>query len=90
LTLSGRYQDAVAAAQPILREHPKFTAFYVPVVVSLAYLGRAEEARNLAKQLLTLQPGFSIGMYSQTSPLERTEDRERYIVGLRMAGLPEQ
>jgi TolB-like protein/DNA-binding SARP family transcriptional activator len=90
LTLSGRYQDAVVAAQPILREHPNFTAVYVPVIVSLAYLGRSEEAHNLARQLLSLQPGFSIKMYAETSPLERPEDRERYIVGLRMAGLPEQ
>jgi tetratricopeptide (TPR) repeat protein len=90
LTLSGRYQDAVVAAQPILREHPNFTAVYVPVIVSLAYLGRGDEARSLARQLLSLQPGFSIKMFGETSPLERAEDRERYIVGLRTAGLPEQ
>ena len=90
LTLAGRYQDAVAAAQPILREHPNFTAVYVPVIVSLAYLGRNDEARNLARQLLSLQPGFNIRMFGETSPLERSEDRDRYIVGLRMAGLPEQ
>ncbi|MCW5745163.1 MAG: hypothetical protein KIT36_03055 [Alphaproteobacteria bacterium] len=90
LALAGRYQDAVVAAQPILREHPNFTAVYVPVIVSLAYLGRGEEARNLAKQLLSLQPGFTVQMYSETSPLERVEDRDRFVVGLRMAGLPEQ
>ncbi|TWT12710.1 hypothetical protein FQU96_10640 [Reyranella sp. CPCC 100927] len=90
LTLSGRYQDAVTAAQPILREHPNFTAVYVPVIVSMAYLGRPDDARNLVKQLLALQPGFSIKVYVSTSPLERSEDRDRYAVGLRMAGLPEQ
>jgi TolB-like protein len=90
LTLAGRHQDAVVTAQPILREHPNFTAAYVPVIVSLAYLGKVSEAANLVKQLLTLQPGFSIKLYSETSPLERPEDRERYVTGLRMAGLPEE
>lgn len=90
LALAGRYQDAVVAAQPILREHPNFTAVYVPVIVSLAYLGRIEEARNVLRQLLAVQPGFTIKMFEEISPLERAEDRERYVIGLRMAGLPEQ
>jgi tetratricopeptide (TPR) repeat protein len=90
LALAGRYGDAVVAAQPILREYPNFTAIYPPVIASLAYLGRTDEARNLSRQLLALQPGFSIKTFAETSPLERAEDRDRYIVGLRMAGLPEQ
>ncbi|TXL70376.1 hypothetical protein FHP25_34655 [Vineibacter terrae] len=89
LTLAGRYQDAVVAAQPILREHPNFMAVYVPVIVSLAYLGRGDEARNLSRQLLAVQPGFSIKMFETITPLERPEDRERYVIGLRMAGLSE-
>lgn len=89
LTLAGRYNDAISAAHPILREHPTFAAAYPPVIASLGQLGKTDEAEALAKKLRELQPGFSISSFVATYPLERAEDKAKYLVGFRAAGVPE-
>jgi hypothetical protein len=48
-----------------------------------------DEAKEYIDKLLSLEPGFTIKQFAEVYPIKREIDRERYIDGLRLAGVPE-
>ncbi len=52
-----------------------------------ALLGRIDEARHHASQLLAVHPDFSIEHWQTVPPYQSPEPLERFIEGLRLAGL---
>jgi adenylate cyclase len=50
-------------------------------------MGREEEARAVAADLLRINPKFSVEYVAKTSPYKRQEDKDQLIQGLRKAGL---
>ncbi len=54
-----------------------------------AHLGRLDEARNEAKEYMKVIPNFSINEWARTEPYANPNERQRYVDGLRKAGLPE-
>jgi adenylate cyclase len=55
-----------------------------------AYAGREEEARAAAKEILRINPKFSIEQFVRASPQRDANARERFAQALRNAGLPEK
>jgi adenylate cyclase len=52
-------------------------------------LGRLEQARAEAAEVLRIQPGFTVtGTPRRTMVFKSAQDGEHYFEGLRMAGLP--
>jgi tetratricopeptide (TPR) repeat protein len=49
--------------------------------------GREEEARATAKEILKINPKFSVESYSKARAYKKQEDKELFIGGLRKAGL---
>jgi len=52
-------------------------------------LGRIEDAKWEAEEVLTLLPDFTVSAERERAPYKRQVDLDRYIEGLRKAGLPE-
>lgn len=90
LSVARRYDDAVAAAQPILADRPNFAAVLQPLIVALGHLGRPEEAKLYVERLRAQQHPVTIAAYRKNYPLEREEDLNHYLEGLRLAGIPEE
>jgi adenylate cyclase len=83
-------KDYEGAIDWALKAIPEFFLSSVPLrmaAVSLAQAGRIEEARRMAKRLLEISPEFRIGRAS--IPARDQDARERFVGGLRLAGLPE-
>ena len=40
------------------------------------------------EKLLSLEPNFTVEQFGRTYPFQRDEDRERYLRGLELAGIP--
>jgi adenylate cyclase len=59
------------------------------LAASYAELGMMDEARAEAKEVLRLHPEFTIGRWRHRPPYRDATMLERYIEGLRKAGLPE-
>lgn len=59
------------------------------LAASLAQLGELEEARHEAKLYLARYPQFRISYWSETHPYRDLTTRDRFLEGLRKAGLPE-
>jgi TolB-like protein/class 3 adenylate cyclase len=58
------------------------------LAANLAHLGRLDEARAQAQEILRLHPGFTLSAWAQRPPYRRKEDLAFFIEGLRRAGLP--
>jgi adenylate cyclase len=59
------------------------------LAASLAHLGMIEEARAEAREVLRAHPDFSIGVWCGRQPFRDQSVLERFIEGLRKAGLPD-
>lgn len=83
------HEAAVQAGRAVTSMNPNFSAAYKPYVAALGHLGLASEAADALRRLLAIEPTFTIGGFVATSPFDRTEDRDHYAAGLRLAGVPE-
>ncbi len=68
---------------------PEFPGGWRHLAVGTAHLGNLDAARTAIDELLRLVPHESIGRVRTMVPLTRAEDVERFLDGLRKAGLPE-
>jgi hypothetical protein len=57
------------------------------LAISYSELGREEEARTEAAEVLRLSPTFSLDVVRQTWPYKDPTDLERTLAALRQAGL---
>jgi len=72
-----------------LSENPYCTATMRILTASLSAAGEFEKAKGIAARLQDQEPDFSISHYEQTRlPFRNTETRERFVDGLKAAGLP--
>jgi hypothetical protein len=58
------------------------------LIAALGHLGRREEVAPYVAKLLSLEPHFTIEQFGRSYPFQRAEDRERYLKGLELAGVP--
>ena len=89
LLLAGQHEAAAAAGRRARHLNPAFSSTYKTLLAALGHLGATVEAQQVRKALLVLEPRFSITAALARSPLLRPEDRQRYVAGLRSAGVPE-
>jgi adenylate cyclase len=81
----GRYEDVLAAVKRMQdpSDGRRLQA------IAYAHLGLMKEAQAAAREVMRLQPGFTISQWVQRPPFRQGPVLERYIDGLRKAGLPE-
>ena len=81
----GRYEEALAALEHMTspgQGRRLLSAVY-------AHLGRLGDARAEAEEFLKVNPGFSITEWARMEPYADPKELDRYVSGLRKAGLPE-
>jgi adenylate cyclase len=83
-----RYEDSVEWARRAAHDQPRYLVAHRLLAASLALLGRLDEARSGIPDLLAVAPGYTVAAAAAHTPL-RGATRERYLDGLRRAGLPE-
>jgi len=88
-TFLGDYEQAVTVGRRAVKTNPDFVNGYKPLIASLGYLGRRDEAQEYIDKLLSIEPGFTIKRFAAVYPIQKDSDRQRYMEGLRLAGVPE-
>jgi tetratricopeptide (TPR) repeat protein len=86
---AGEYDLAVQFGRRTIRENPNFQAAYRPLLASLGHIGQVDEARAHLATLQQAEPDFSIDWFRAHYPPLQKDDSERYLEGLRRAGVPE-
>ncbi len=83
---AGRYDDAIAAFKRVAKRSAGHCA---SLAACCARVGRHDEAKAHAAEVLEQKPDFSIEAHVNSLPYMEEEDREHHREDLREAGLPE-
>ena len=87
--INGDYERTVVTAQRLLRDHPGFGPALRQLAASFAMLGRDDEAKAATKKLLERMPNLTVSKVRLIVPIRDPIAHERWLEGLRKAGLPE-
>jgi tetratricopeptide (TPR) repeat protein len=86
----GKYDEATAWAERMVRENPDTHPGLRIFVASAAFAKMTDLAREGAKRLGSIDPEFRISrLASYLGPYQKPEFLEKYAEGLRLAGMPE-
>jgi adenylate cyclase len=84
-----RYAEAVNCANRAIEFNPAFPDSHGILAAAAAHLGHMAEASAGLDGFLRLLPGLTLGDPRLIRPFRRATDRERFLSGLRKAGLSE-
>jgi adenylate cyclase len=85
----GDYGEALNWVSKVLRKEPNMLAALRVAAIANALAGNIEEARQFMAMHRQFVPAMRITDLSEHLPLRRPQDFERYVEGMRVAGLPE-
>jgi len=84
-----QYEAAVVAGEQAVARDPDHYIPHLMLVAAFAQSEKMDEARKHAKEVLRLNPSFSLRRYAESVPFKIKTDLDRRISGLRKAGFPE-
>ena len=88
--LAYRYDNAVSWAAKAMNEQPDWATSFRLAAIAYALWDRMVEAREAMARLRAIDPTLRLSNLERVAPpLRRPEDRDRFVEGLRLAGLPE-
>ncbi len=85
----GQTEESIAVLKRALAHNPDFLPAYYNLLLASVDLGRLEEARALATEILRLSPNFSFTTMTQALPYKDPADLEHILAAFRQAGLEE-
>jgi adenylate cyclase len=83
---SGHYEKAIEASKKALQCEPNTQIPHITLAISYIRLGREEEARAAAAEILRINPKFSLERYAKILPYPQPV-ADRIVEDLRKAGL---
>ena len=86
----GKYEEAIAAMKACNTRNPETLPPHLTLAVIFSGLGRKEEAQAQVAEVLRISPRASIEDLREGTPFKDQAVLERYLEGLRKAGLPEK
>ncbi|MGE0825266.1 MAG: tetratricopeptide repeat protein, partial [Candidatus Binatia bacterium] len=85
--VAGRYEEALTPLKRFRTLNPNVWHVQANLAACYAELGRLEEAQTEVAELQRLAPNFSLEVYKQFLPYKDPAGVERFLAGLRKAGL---
>jgi adenylate cyclase len=87
LWMMGRYKEALEAAEESRKINPDEMVSHIMLAVTYIELGRDEDARAAAAEVLRIHPNFTTEWMAKMLPWKNKEDVNRLMEDLRKAGL---
>jgi tetratricopeptide (TPR) repeat protein len=85
--LMGNYEEAVRFYKRLLQDQPDHLPGNLNLTATYSAMGRAEDARAQAAEVLRINPKFSLERWAKTLRYKNPDDLERTVDALRKAGL---
>jgi tetratricopeptide (TPR) repeat protein len=90
MLLAGHYEASAQMSRRARDSNPGLSSTHKLLLAALGHMRPNGECAAVRRDLLALEPNFSIRDAAQRSPLTRQEDLACYLYGLRRAGIPER
>jgi adenylate cyclase len=87
LRMVGRYEESVTIFKKVLQKLPDNSFCQLGLTATYSMMGRDADARAQAKEVLRIDPNFSVDSYSKRLSYKNKDDWNRYMDALRKAGL---
>jgi adenylate cyclase len=87
---AGKFEQAADCGKRAIDCNPAFPDAHGTFAAASAHLGHMADARAGLDEFMRLMPGLTAGDERLIRPFRRPADRERFLDGLRKAGLPEK
>ena len=84
-----RYEEAITALKRGAERNSNYPGFPLFIAAAYAMLGREEQARSAAAEVLRINPRFSLKAFAAHVPYYSKADLDRDLTAFRKAGLPE-
>jgi hypothetical protein len=84
-----RFAEAMKSAKLAIEFNPAFPDAHGILAAAAAHLGYTAEASAGLEGFVRLLPGVTLGDPRIIRPFRRATDRDRFLSGLRKAGLPD-
>ena len=88
--MTGQYDESIAICKKALEVSPNFLAAHLYLAVSYSSLDRNADAIAAAKEVIRINPKFTIESYAKRLLYKNKADIDREVNALRKAGLPEK
>ena len=85
--MTGQYDESIATWKKALRANPDYLLAHVFLAACYSSMGRDVEAVAEAKEVIRINPKFSVESHAKTLPYKGKADIEREVAALRKAGL---
>jgi len=85
--MTGRFEEAVSAYKKAIQRTPNFLWGHMMLSATYSMMGREEEARAEAAEVLRINPKFSADFFAKTSLIKDQSKRDKISDALRKAGL---
>ena len=86
---AGQLEIAVATLEDTVNRSPKFLPGRVALASCYALLGREEEAKQEACEILQIDPSYTIARYTTPNLYRNKETMDKWAEALRKAGIPD-
>jgi adenylate cyclase len=85
---AGRYEEAVSAYKKGLQRAPDYIIAHIGLGTTYNLMGREEEARAEAKEVLRINPKFSLDYFAKIGPRFKDQsENDKVVNAMRKAGL---
>ena len=85
--MTGQNDEAIATFRKALHVNPDYLPAHAFLAACYCSLNRQAEAESAAKEVLRINPKFTLESYAKTLPYKNKADIDRYVAALREAGL---
>ena len=85
--MMGKFEEALPFYKKLLNELPMHLSGNIGLTATYSHMGRMEDARAQAAELMKIDPRFSLERWSRTLRYRDPADSERVLEALRKAGL---
>jgi len=85
----GRYEEAITEYKKALQQNPDDIFTHIEMAITYVKLGREEQARAAAKEVIRIHPKFSLAHYAKSIHGKDQSGVDDYIECMRKAGLPD-